>query len=57
MFRKLYRDAQKTYTELLEIVSTLSRMKNTACEINSRKGVRKEKVCELQITIETGNRN
>lgn len=54
MFRKLHRDAQKTYTELLEIVSTWSGIKNTAYEINSRKGVRKEKVCELQITaIET----
>lgn len=54
VFRKLYRDVEKTYTELLEMVSTLSGMTNTVHEINSRKGMRKGKVSELQIiAIET----
>lgn len=57
MFRKLYRDVFETYTELPEMVSTLSGMKNTVYEINSKKGLRKEKVSELEITATETSQN
>lgn len=57
VFRKLYRDVFETYAELPEMVSTLSGMKNTVYEINSKKGLRKEKVGELEITATETSQN